>query len=319
MYFKKIQVKAGEQKGFTMLSSLIAMGLLGMLTTVAAVGIKNYIFNSKLAQLKGEKNDLRAYVRNFVNCENTISKQLAQCQSPTNEKINLYSSTCNVLDTRDGKSLSKFGNSYGLKAHCKQIGTDLFELKIESARFNPKTNKIAINLKSGKEEKWEPVLLTSLICRSEKYIEIPKYCSGPRNGTCFTSFKVTDYISESTYAGTNINLKANFGNGYNLNNCGVLSNGVTTCSCEAQTGANLVLSGNISNRKTNLFSGGSKWFRWSASYNKNSKIVTMAGGAGGWGDCAGNPCNGCISNIRLKLPEPASCIGPNAPSLGNPN
>lgn len=108
-------------------------------------------------------------------------------------------------------------------------------------------------------------------------------CSGPRNGNCTVTIDFSGVIPNGCKA-QSVHADLLYFNGYG-----------SPCSSPG--------SGDVSAGSPDTAGGyaGKKVAVWAAHLDSSAHRIALTSLAGGWGSCGGNPCNACISDVRLTI------------------
>ena len=175
--------------GFTIVEVMIAVGILAFIVIAAATMLSQKIKFQKEIQFKGEQEDLKQFLRSFLDCRQTISTQQALCDAPTPQYIQVKDRKGEVLIDRWPKS-SAYGANRSLRAQCINIGPSQYQLNIEWAKLAAKRNL------TGEFEH-----LSAGIKTSSDFLPlfkpIPVVCSQSAEAECSSSAVMSHKISVS--------------------------------------------------------------------------------------------------------------------------
>ncbi len=171
-----------RQSGMTLIEMLLSMLVLGLVSIAAMQLYTNH--NNSLAHLKinGELEDTRNYVRNALNCAETIAGQVEDCSNSQSINLKRSNGATFVAKYTDGSAAGTvLGANIEVKASCKDEG-GFYSINLDYRRR--KNGELLTDPLKGTTQDWSSLTKNvPLVCRKENsYVDYLSCSNSPSLG-----------------------------------------------------------------------------------------------------------------------------------------
>ncbi len=147
-------------RGFSVIELLVGFALFGALVVAAAEGMRLYIATNKHVKVQEQVLDVRANLRNRLNCEYTLAPILSGNQCDGSQYVNLKDG--NNIDIVLANGSAKIGD-YKIRSRCRNLG-GFYGITAEYLRTNSAGTTAMDPMLVNKTPDWKPLSAVPIAC-----------------------------------------------------------------------------------------------------------------------------------------------------------